>query len=273
MNKKCKYLSNISDVWIREKLDCINPNERELVRNIQYIFICKYNQHNPCFTVDEFALFLTFKGLARSAPAFKEKYNGSGIVESVTSNLFTSKLNKWSFKDTGNASLTGQILDEIQRLFDCLQTLDYVKDAVASACLALCFPELCCTADYIVPAMLHNEYDYLNTTNPLFYNATNKASMKKALILPLSKQLTPNETRMLAMSNYRDYIQELWQIKRVFGLSDSIQQIESALWSFGICYCHKQFKGKDKNNRNIYYENRPLSFSNSPAPPQSGVCM
>ena len=275
---KCKYLSNISDEWISEKLNCINSNQRMRGDGIQDNFKSKHEKHNPCFTVEEFADILRFKGSARNVRLFKEEYKDRGEVEKVSSNLFTSKLNKWSFKDTDNASSKKQILDEIQRLFDCLPTLKWVEGPIASACLALCFPELCCTADYIVPAMLHNEYDDRHTQNPLFTDATNKAKIVQALRLPVSNNQTPDDTRELATCNYRDYIQEFWGIKQTFGLSNSIQQIESALWSFGKCYCQRQ-TDRNSEGQKRYYDNKPLFFSTSqdspsvisPDPPRHGL--
>jgi hypothetical protein len=73
---------------------------------------------------------------------------------------------------------------------------------------------------------------------------------------------------MIAFSNYRDYVKELWNIKRVFGLDAKIRNVEESFWSFGICYVHKVVD--IVNNRRTPQENNPLYFSDRPNPPRGG---
>lgn len=262
---RCRFFNEISDDWVEEKLNCINPNEMEIEREIERLIRSKLEEGQQHFTPEEFTLFLRWKGLARRKRAFLTRYNTTGEVEKLTRGLFTSKLMKFTFKNTQDESLRNKILDEVNTIFNLLQQLKYVGPGVASACLALCFPELCATADYIVPALLHNENDQGNNRNPLYKNSRTAQMLQQALIMPMNDSLTASQARTIAFYNYTRYVQEFWNIKRVFGLNYQVRKIEAAIWSFGICYISK---GRDSRNRPV--DNEPLIFNSEPNPPRGG---
>lgn len=212
-----------------------------------------------CFTPEEFKDFLIFKGLARSVPRFLLEYSGIREVENITTSIFETNLFVREFQETEDAVSRNDILRSIENGFHALQRIQFVGPGVASACLSLCFPKLCATADYIVPALFHNERDQLGNINPLFQNNRTRQRITEALRLPLGNGLTPSETRNIAFLHYVDYIQEVWNIKRIFALMESVRKIEEAFWSFGICYVKKES------------ENFPLIFRNEPSPPKSGL--
>ena len=257
---RCKYFNDLSDDWIQEKMKCTNLYERKRVRKIRELIDDKRKGANRCFSAQEFTDFLRFKGLGRSVDAFLERYEHTNKVEKVTGKIFESELQSLSFNSTNDQLSRKKIIDAIRELLNDLQTLDFVGVPVASACLALCFPELCGTVDYIVPAMLHNEYDDLGKSNPLFMNAAISKKIRESLLLPVYKSLTPKEARDLGTSDYTLYLQELWNIKGNFGSNHQIREIEVAFWSFGICYLKKQKRD----------EKLPLEFSDKPNPPKGG---
>jgi hypothetical protein len=157
------------------------------------------------------------------------------------------------------------ILSEIDFIFSQLQKLNFVGPAVASACIAFCFPDLCGTADYIVPAMLHNRHDYHQNINQIYANPLTAQRLQQALIMSIGHSMTAYQARNIATLNYLNYIQEIWHIKQIFKLSYQVKKIEMAIWSFGICYIKK---GRDNNNRPN--DNRPLIFNINPNPPNAG---
>jgi hypothetical protein len=255
---QCRYINDISDKWVEEKRDCINPREKLMARRIENLFRNKIETDSNYFAPEEFAEFLRFKGLARSMAAFLKEYNNKSDVKKVTGALFTSELIGLTFAEVQNESSKNKILGIISDHFHHLQQLKYVGPGVASACLALCFPEICGTADYIVPALLHNEYDSLDNKNPLFANQDTAQEIRKALLLPVDSSLSASGARFFATQNYTIYIQELWNFKRLFNLTHPLRGVEEALWSFGICYIKKNG------------ENKPLMFKSKPHPPKGG---
>jgi len=187
----CNFFNEISDEWVDEKLSCINPNELRLEREIDELFRSKCEIGPRHFKAVEFSKFLKWKGLAKRIPAFLNMHNNSGEVEAITKKLFTTKLNQFTYTDSHNELLREDILIEIDSLFYHLHSqLKYVGEAVASACLALCFPDLCVTADYIVPGLLHNAHDANGNQNPLFHNPIMAQLLQKALIMPVQNSLS-----------------------------------------------------------------------------------
>lgn len=182
----CRFFNEITDEWVDEKLSCINSNELRLEREIEELFKSKFETGPRHFTAVEFSKFLKWKGLARKIPAFLNSYNNSGEVETITQKLFTTKLIQFAYADTQNKLLREDILVEIDSLICHLHSqLQYVGKAVASACLALCFPDLCVTADYIVPSLLHDYHDNDGNQNPLFRNSRTAQLLQQALIMPM----------------------------------------------------------------------------------------
>ena len=261
----CNFFNEISDEWVAEKLSCINLNELHLEREIDELVRSKFETGPRHFTSVEFSKFLRWKGLARSIPAFLEKYNNSGEVEKITQKLFKTNLKQLSFADTGKESLRKDIMIEINSLFYHLQQLKFVKEAVASACLSLCFPDICVTADYIVPALLHNGHYSNGNQNPLFQNARTSKMLQTALIGPIGHSLSAYQARNIATRNYTRYVQEFWNIKRTFRLTEKVRKIEASIWSFGICYLSKGI-----NNRGKKDDGKPLIFNSAPHPPLRG---
>jgi hypothetical protein len=262
----CRFINEISDEWVDEKLRCINPNELGLEREIDDLFKSKCEAGPRHFTAVEFSKFLRWKGLARSIQAFLERYNNSGKVEEITKHLFKSNLQQYTFIDTNVKTLRQDILNNIGLLFYHVHSqMKYVGEAVASACLALCFPDICVTADYIVPAILHNIHDSQGNQNALFQNSRTSQLLRQALIMPMNYSLSAYNARNIATRNYTSYVQEFWNIKRIFGLRENVRKIEASIWSFGICYLKK---GKDNNNRPN--DSIPLSFVLEPNPPKRG---
>jgi hypothetical protein len=259
----CRIINEISNEWVKEKLNCINPNEINLERRIERILRSKFEDGPKHFTPDEFSLFLRWKGLARKIEAFVQN-NSPENVAMITGSLFSSRLAEWNFHNTQNNSIRDNILKEIKIVFYNLQNLRFVGPAVASACIALCFPDLCGTADYIVPAILHNMHDTNHNINPLYTNLGTAQMLQQVLMMPVEHGLTAYQARNIATGNYLTYIQELWNIKRTFELSDQVRKIEAAIWSFGICYVRKG----THNNRTT--DNRPLIFNLNPRPPRRG---
>jgi hypothetical protein len=210
----CRFFNEVSDEWVDEKLSCINHNELRLEREIDELFKSKCEIGPRYFTAVEFSKFLKWKGLARRIPAFINRYNNNGEIEEITKNLFTSKLMQFAYADIQNELLKGDILIEIDSLFNHLHSqLNYVGKAVASACLALCFPDLCVTADYIVPGLLHNGFDINDKPNPLFLNPRMAELLHEALIMPAEHSLSAYQARNIATRNYTSYVQEFWNIK------------------------------------------------------------
>jgi hypothetical protein len=258
----CNFFNEISDQWVAEKLSCINRNELHLETEIDELIRSKFETGPRHFTALEFSKFLRWKGLARKIPAFFNRYNNSGEVERITQKLFTTKLKQFTYADTYNELLRQDILIEIDSLFYHLHSqLQYVGKAVASACLALCFPDICVTADYIVPGLLHNGHDTNGNQNPLFHNARTSQLLQQALIMPVEHSLSAYQARNIATRNYTRYVQEFWNIKRTFRLNEKVRKIEASIWSFGICYFRK-WPG--------YNDSQPLPFSYEPNPPIRG---
>jgi hypothetical protein len=257
----CKFLDEISDDWVAEKLRCINFNELQVEREIYELFRSKCEVGTGQFTAVEFTKFLRWKGLAKSIPLFVKKYNNSGEVEVITEKLFTSKLRQYSYDDTKDNLRKKDIIFEIDLLFNHLQQLKYVGKAVASACLALCFPHICVTADYIVPGLLHNIYDENHNHNPLFKNPNTAQLLQQALIMNLNDSLSAYHARNIATLNYTIYVNEFWNIKETFRLIEKVRHIEASIWSFGICYFRK-LPG--------YLDTQPIPFQYRPNPPRHG---
>jgi hypothetical protein len=256
----CNFFNEISDEWVAEKLSCINPNELQLEGEIDELVGSKFEIGPKYLTPVEVSKFLRWKGLARRIPAFLENYNGRGEVEEITQKLIETNLKQLSFADTQDKSSRKDILFEINLLFNRMQQLQYRK-AVASACLALCFPDICVTADYIVPGLLHNSHDNNGNYNPLLQDARTAQLLQKALITPVEHSLSAYQARNIATNNYTDYVQEFWNIKRTFGLKERVRRIEASIWSFGICYWRK-WPG--------YSEYQAIPFSYEPNPPNGG---
>jgi hypothetical protein len=257
----CEFFNKISDEWVNEKLKCINHNELQLENEIDELIRSKFENGPKYFTAKEFSKFLRWKGLARSIPKFLEKYDNSDEVEETTQRIFSAILEQLAYADTQNEPQRKMILVEINSLFYSFQQLKYVGKAVASACLALCFPDLCVTADYIVPGLLHNRHDTHGNQNMIFVNPITAQLLQQALIMPVVNSLTAHQARNIATDNYTTYVKEFWNIKRIFGLTEKVRKIEASIWSFGICYWRK-WKG--------YSETQPLPFSNEPNPPTGG---
>lgn len=257
---ECEFLNDISDAWVQEKLNCTNAIGRERTKRIEERIRSKFEAGPQYFTAEEFKDFLIWKGLARNVPDFVRQYQSTKTVEEATRILFENNINQLNFEDTDDEALREHILTIVNNLFNELQLgrIKYVGPGVASACVALCYPEFCGTVDYIVPALLHNEHDHLNNINPLFVNTEIKRQLQEALMMPLYHSMTASEARNLAIRNYRAYIQELWNIKRRFGLNHPVRRIEEAIWSFGICYIKKNT------------ERLPLTFNAEPKPPKAG---
>jgi hypothetical protein len=254
----CTFFNEVSDDWVAEKQRCINPRERSRATTIENLFITKQRSHEHYFSPEEFSEFLRFKGLARRVPEFMHRYSNAGIVERVSQCLFSEVLANTTFADAAQNSVRMEVLQRIEETFKTLQRLDFIGPAVASACLALCYPELCGTADYIVPALMHMEYDSLNGRNPLFRNPGTAERLREAVIFPVVESLSANGARAIATDNYLRYLQELWALKAIFGLTCRVRSIEEALWSFGICFL-------EKNG-----ENGPLRFRKNANPPSRG---
>lgn len=258
----CRFSNEISDEWVDEKLSCINLNELHLEREIDELFKSKCEIGPRHFTAVEFSKILKWKGLAKIIPAFLGRYNNTGEVEKITKQLFKSKLQQYTFIDTNDKTLRQHIMNKIDSLLYHLHSqLKYVGKAVASACLALCFPDICVTADYIVPGLLHNSHDNVAIENPLFQNATTSQLLREALIMPMEHSLSAYDARNIATDNYTKYVREFWNIKRIFGLTEDVRKIEAAIWSFGICYFRK-WPG--------YSDSQALSFNYEPNPPKRG---
>lgn len=263
---RCRFFNEISDEWVEEKCNCPNPNAIERTRSIENLLRLKFEEGPQYFTPQEFTEFLWFKGAARRIRSFLETYNNTGEVEEVTHNLFTTRLTELTFENTQDAALRNEILNVINTLFYHLQQLKYVGPGVASACVALCFPEFCGTADYIVPALLHNEHDHLNQMNPFFANQYTRQRLQEALITPVFHSLSASRARSIATHNYTTYVQELWSVKTLFRLTHQVRKIEEAIWSFGICYIRKS-----RDNKNKPVDNKPLIFNPRPNPPKGGT--
>jgi len=255
---RCKYFNDVSNEWIQEKMQCTNTNARERVRKIQQLVGVKRKATNNYFNAQEFTDFLRFKGASRMVEAFEKRYANSHEVENVTRKLFTSELNNFSFEDTYDELKKQKIKDVVAGLLADLMTLNYVREPVASACLALCFPDLCATVDYIVPTMLHNEFDHVGNQNPLFLNEQSSNIIRASLLLPVCDSLTSRQARNLGKRNYTHYVEEIWNIKRNFSLTNTVREVEVAFWSFGICYLKKRD------------ERLPLEFNHIPNPPTGG---
>lgn len=203
----CKFFYEINDEWVDEKTRCINPNELRLQKKIDELLRSKFGTGPRHFTPAEFSKFLKWKGLAKLVPAFLNRYNNCGEVEEITKQLFKSNLQQYTFIDTNYKTLRQDILNKIDSLFYHLHSqLKYVGKAVASACLALCFPDICVTADYIVPALLHNSHDNGGNQNPLFQNATTSQLLRQALIMPMKHSLSAYDARYIATDNYTRYV-------------------------------------------------------------------
>ena len=145
-----------------------------------------------------------------------------------------------------------------------LDEIKYVGIPVASATLTLTFPHLFGTVDYIVPGLLHCIRDDRGTANLLWKNLENEQILQECLLLTQSNGMSPNQARDLAKNNYQEYIQELWNIKRNFQLTEfEVGEIEIALWSYGICYIKRQ---QDKKSQNL-----PFRFQANPNPPNRGL--
>jgi hypothetical protein len=255
----CIYFNEISNQWVEEKIFCINPYGYDRVQRIEELFRLRVLDGPRYFTPEEFTEFLKFKGLARSVPNFLRKYVGNHEVEEVTQSLFTNRLTELTFADIQNEATRNETLRVINYLASRLQRLKFVGLGVASACLALCYPEFCGTADYIVPALLHIEHDHLNNINPLLTNPATAHTLHESLLMPVEHSLTASEARKIAFDNYGEYLRELWNIKQAFELIPKVRNIEEAIWSFGICHVHKET------------ENTPLTFSGEPDPPRGGL--
>lgn len=200
----CRFFNEISDEWVGEKLNCINPQEREIERRIERTVKEKKKSRSQYFRPEEFTLFLRWKGLAKNIQDFLDN-NSSEKVANITHRLFSSKLCQWSFENT-NTQLKNNILTEINLLFNNLQNMHRVGPAVASACLALCFPDLCVTADYIVPALLHNMYDANGNMNHFFQNNQIAQLLQQCQIMPVQNSLSAFRARNIATYNYTEYI-------------------------------------------------------------------
>jgi len=258
----CIFFNEISDNWVEEKLSCINYIQQQLTSEISELIKSKFKNGPRYFTAEEFAKILRWKGLAIKIPGFLDRYNNSGEVEKITQNLFTTNLKQLTYADTQTEAHRKIILDEINSLINHLQSkLQYVGKAVASACLALCFPDLCVTADYIVPGLLHNRHDTNGISNPLFTNPRTEQRLSQALIMPVQHSLSAYHARNIATDNYTTYVKEFWNIKRTFGLTQNVRKIEASIWSFGICYFRK-WPG--------YSDSQPLPFQYEPNPPTRG---
>lgn len=258
----CIFFNEICDEWVDEKLSCINPNELRLEKEIDELIKSKFETGPKYFTAEEFSKFLKWKGLAKSIPAFLKEYGNSDKVELITQHLFNSKLEQLNYADTDNELLRRRILNKIDLLYFNLHSqLKYVGKAVASACLALSFPDLCITADYIVPGLLHNSHDINGDRNPLFLHPPTAELLQQALIFPVRHSLSANLARNIAINNYTIYVKEFWNIKRIFRLTEKVRKIEASIWSFGICYFRK-WPG--------YSDFQPLPFVYEPNPPTRG---
>ncbi len=257
---ECNFLNNISDDWVQEKLNCTNAIGRERTKIIEERIRSKFETGPRYFTAVEFKDFLIWKGLARNVPDFLSRYENNKTVEEATCILFENNINQLNFENINDETLKEHILTKVDNLFSELQQrrIKYVGPGVASACIALCYPKFCGTVDYIVPGLLHNEYDHLHNMNPLFIEPETRLKLQEILIMPLYRSLSASEARNLAIRNYRAYIEELWNIKRRFGLNHSVREIEEAIWSFGICYIKKNT------------ERLPLTFNTDPKPPRAG---
>jgi hypothetical protein len=252
------FFNEISDDWVREKQHCINPRERGRAAAIEDMFTTKQQGNEHYFSPEEFSEFLRFKGLAKSVPEFMRRYGNTGVVERVSQCLFSEILSNTPFAAAEQNPVRMEVLQKIDETFKRLQRLDFVGPAVASACLALCYPELCGTADYIVPALMHMEFDTLNGRNPLFQTPGTAERLREALIFPIVDSLSASGARVIATDNYLRYVQELWALKDIFGLTCRVRSMEEAIWSFGICFLQKNG------------ENGPLRFRINASPPARG---
>lgn len=257
---ECNHNNSLSPGWVQEKLSCINTLALHRNNQIIELFQNKFNTGEHFLTADEFVRILRWKGLARSVRRFLERYRNTNEVQDVTRQIFESELNNYTFENTGEQQTGEEILYRALGVLKALDQLEHVGIAVASAVLRLAFPHLFGTVDYIVPGLLHCLEDDLSNRNPFRENLQNINRLQGCLLLPNGNGMTPHRARQLAADNYREYIQELWNIKREFRLNDKVADIEMSLWSYGICYLKKQ-------NKNDFL---PFRFQKNPFPPKGG---
>jgi|GEM_PF-6074235 hypothetical protein len=259
---QCRVNSLLSPEWIDEKLRCINRSAMRRTVQIRQMFKEKVEVPDSVLTSEEFGKILIFKGLARVKEKFLRRYTNSDEVENKTRVIFESGLNNYRFEDIiERETLRNEVLQRTSFVLNTLSQLDYVGKSVASAALTLAFPHLFGTVDYIVPGILHCKEDDNQKENPFRKNLPDLDRFERCLLLPSANGMTPKQARDLAKENYPEYIQELWNIKREFGLNHKVAEIEMALWSYGICYLKKQNK-KDSV---------PFRFQTEPSPPQGGL--
>jgi hypothetical protein len=259
----CEHVVSLSPEWVEEKLLCINPTELQNHNEIMELFQNKFNAREHFLTPDEFTRILKWKGLAKSVDKFLRRYVNTNEVQNKTKSIFESGLNNYTFEDTNDHLTREEILQRASAVINTLDELKYIGTAVASAALRLAFPNLFGTVDYIVPGLLHCIEDDLGHGNPFRGNLQDIDRLQGCLLLPNGNRMTPTQARQLASNNYREYIQELWNIKREFGLNDKVADIEMSLWSYGICYVKKQ----NIQNRQ---DTLPFRFQANPNPPRSG---
>jgi hypothetical protein len=264
MDIGCQHQQSLSPEWVDEKLRCINPNAMERTIYLENMFIEKFHLQNASLTPDEFAEILKFKGLARSVENFLVANQHNDVIQQATEIIFTGGLNFHQFNEViQNEALQNEILQQAENIIENFTQMAFVGRAVASAALRLAFPQLFGTADWIVPGLMHCLVDGFGITNPFIEGLEDREQFLGCLIMPVNNALSPAQSRAIAKNNYRAYTRQLWMIKQRFNLPQTIAQIETSLWSYGICYMSKQ------NRR----DNLAFKFSDRehPAPPVGGL--
>jgi len=232
--------------------------------DLENMFIDRFGQADAGLTPDEFAEILIFKGLAKSKERFLQKYQECDDIQKITAVVFNSGLNEHCFEEViEDDELQLRVTRKAEEIIDRLIQISFVGEAVASAVLRLAFPHLFGTADWIVPGLMHCLRDDTGRSNPFVERLQNREQFFECLVRPNGNRLTPAQSRKIAIKYYSNYTKQFWRIKESFNLPQAIAHIEMSLWSYGICYQHKQ-NAKD---------NLPFRFQGieNPKPPAKGL--
>ena len=254
----CSHKRSLSPEWITEKLRCINYNAMERTVDLENMFIGRFGLPDACLTPDEFSEILIFKGSARSKEKFLLQYQNCDDIQKMTAFVFNSGLNEHHFEEViGDNELQLRIIQKAKEIIDRLTNISFVGVAVASAVLRLAFPHLFGTADWKVPGLIHCLVDNDGQSNPFVKGLQNREQFFACLVMPTGHSMTPAQSRKIAINHYSKYTQQFWRIKKSFELPQPIAHIETSLWSYSICYQHKQnakdgfpFRFRDIENPN-----------------------
>jgi hypothetical protein len=262
----CSQKHSLSPEWITEKLRCINHQARKRTVDLENTFIDRFRTPDIGLTPKEFAEILIFKGVAKSVNKFLLKYQNCDDIQKITAFVFNSGLNQHQFEEViEDNELQLRVIQKAEEIIDRLTHISGVRVAVASAVLRLAFPHLFGTADWKVPGLMHCLDDDTGKRNPFVEGLQNREQFFACLVMPTGHSMTPAQSREIAINHYSKYTQQFWRIKKSFDLPQPIAHIETSLWSYGICYQHKQ-----KQNAN---DGLPFRFQDigNPHPPAGGL--